>query len=123
MLRSMDSSTPSSGYLADNIDYLMGLSPDFQAITVYGKTATRRGDSKHSSIHDSLRGLLLITDKKEIAAHIGDVAYAAVRVGDDQYVCCWKTGSPIAKSRARAFRRAIKCKMAPVAAYKPGIAA
>ena len=123
MLRSMDSSTPSSGHLADNIDYLMGLSPDFQAITIYGWTTTRRGDTKHSGIHDALRGLLLITDKKEISAHIGDVAYAAVRVGDDQYVCCWKTGSPIAKSRAQAFRRAVKRKMAPAPVYKPGIAA
>lgn len=122
MLRRMDSSKPSSasGHLAENIDYLMGQSTDYMAISVYGKTTVRRGGGQHAPIHDALRATLLMTTETEITAHIGDIAYAATRFGDDQCVACWRTGSPVAKSRVRAFKRAAKRKVAKTSHFLPG---
>ena len=110
----MDSNAiQSSGHLVDNLDYLMGLSADIYAMTLYTKVVTRRGDESHAYVHDALRAILLKTSEVEITAHVGNVAYAAMRIGDDQYVVCWRTGSDIAKSRVRAVKRAIKRKVPP----------
>ncbi len=106
----MDSSKPSSGYLADNIDHIVGLSTDIYAMTVYSKTTARRGKREHYTIHDAVRALLLKSSEPTLTAHIGKVAYEATKVGDDQYVISWRVGSAFAKSKARAIRRAIKRK-------------
>lgn len=107
----MTSSMPSSGYLADNIDHIVGLSTDIYAMTVYGKTTTRRGMTEHHPIHDAVRALLLKSSEPTLTAHIGKVAYEATKVGDDQYVISWRTGAEFAKSKARAIRRAIRRKV------------
>lgn len=112
----MDSSAPSSGHLVDNLDYLMGMSTDIYAMTLYSKDTTRRGDNTHAPVHDAIRALLLKTTEPEITTHIGDVSHAATRLGDDVFIVCWKTGSPVAKSRVRAVKRAVKRKVPPAKA-------
>lgn len=112
----MDSSAPSSGYLVDNLDYLMGMSADIYAMTLYSKDTTRRGDKAHAPVHDGIRALLLNTTEAEITTHIGDVTHAASRLGDDVFIVSWKTGSSIAKSRVRAVKRAVKRKVPPAKA-------